>query len=188
MKNKLAIFDMDGTLFDTKAALYESYKKAAEINSKNFSVGEEFFNQNCFGKSYKEFLTQYTDWDKSTVENVHDTKIKIYPDILKKLSRKNESLFDILHGLKINYWIALVTSASKSGTMDLLNYFSCTKDFDLILTGEDVIHKKPDAEGFLKAIKYFSVTADDTLIFEDSDECIIAAKKIGVNVYKVELF
>ena len=188
MKNKLAIFDMDGTLFDTKSAVYKSYKKAAELNLKNFSLGEDFFYKNCFGKRYTYFLRQYTDWDEKTVEAVHDTKIKIYPDILKESSRINTSLFDILYGLKSIYRIALVTSASKLSTVDMLDYYSCRKDFDLILSGEDVINSKPDPEGFLKAMQYFSVAASQTLIFEDSDDCIDSAKKIHANVYKVEAF
>lgn len=188
MKNKLAIFDMDGTLFDTKAAIYVAYKKAAILNSKNFDVSEEFFYQNCFGKSYKKFLRQYTDWNENIIEAVHDTKIKIYPDILKESSRINISLFDILRGLKASYWIALVTSASKASTFDMLDYYSCRKDFDLILTGEDVLKQKPDAEGFLKAMQHFSIAASETLIFEDSDDCINSAKKIHANAYKVESF
>lgn len=188
MKSKLAIFDMDGTLFDTKTAIYISYKRSAELNSKNFSVSEDFFNKNCFGKSYKKFLRQYTDWDEKIIEAVHDTKIEIYPAILKESSRINISLFDILRGLKSRYFIALVTSASKAGTFDMLDYYSCRNDFDLIITGEDVTYPKPDPEGFLKAIEHFSVDASQTLIFEDSDECIDAAKSIGVNVYKVENF
>ena len=188
MKNKLAIFDMDGTLFDTKSAIYISYKKAATLNAKDFPISEDFFYTNCFGQSYKKFLSQYTDWNKEIIEAVHDTKTSIYPAILKESSRINNSLFDILNGLKSNYFIALVTSASRASTFDLLDYYSCRKNFDLIITGEDVTHPKPDPEGFLKAIQCFSVDANRTTIFEDSDECIDAAKSIGVNVYKVASF
>ena len=45
--------------------------------------------------------------------------------------------------------------------------------------------KKPDPEGFLKAIEYFDVNPEDTVIFEDSDVGIQAALASGSQVVQI---
>jgi len=69
--------------------------------------------------------------------------------------------------------------------MSLLEYHNISSLFELILTQEDVINTKPDPEGFIKAINYFGTTPENTLIFEDSDSGIEAAKKCGASILKV---
>ena len=39
----------------------------------------------------------------------------------------------------------------------------------LFFTIDDVKNGKPDPEGFLKAMEYFKVKPENTIIFEDSD-------------------
>lgn len=86
------------------------------------------------------------------------------------------------------YNIALVTTASKKNSEEILNFFNKKNLFELIISAEDVKNKKPDPEGFVKAMNYFNIDPKDTIIFEDSNVGIEAAIKSGANIFKVKKF
>lgn len=183
MKNKLAIFDMDGTLFDTKEANFMAYKTVLE--DYDYNLEYEYFIKNCFGKHYKDFLNGIVD--EKLFEEVHSKKKKLYRDYLDYI-KENKELFNIIKLLKTEYYIALVTTASKQNTEDLLLHYDKVNLFDLVLTHNDIEKSKPDPEGFNKAIKHFNVSSEDTIIFEDSETGIEAARKTGATVLVVDKF
>ena len=90
--------------------------------------------------------------------------------------------------MKETYNIAIVTTASKKNTYDILKYYDKLELFDLILTSDDIEKSKPDPEGYLKAISYFNATPENTIIFEDSEVGIEAAKKTGSSVLIINNF
>lgn len=78
-----------------------------------------------------------------------------------------------------------MTTASKKNTYEVLEYFSITDLFDLILTRDDVDESKPDPQGYLLALRYFDCKAADAVVFEDSPEGIEAAERAGCDCYRV---
>ena len=94
----------------------------------------------------------------------------------------------MLQIMKDFYHIALVTTASQKNSEEILNFFKKRDLFELIISAEDVKNKKPDPEGFVKAMNYFNIAPKDTIIFEDSNIGIEAAIKSGANILKVEKF
>ena len=88
----------------------------------------------------------------------------------------------------MDYHIAVVTTASRKNTMDILGAYGYGSYFDLIVTAEDIINVKPDPEGFLYAMDHFNIRAEDTVIFEDSYTGIETAKVTGAAVFAVEQF
>ena len=55
-------------------------------------------------------------------------------------------------------------------------------------TQEDIHKPKPDPEGFLLAMEHFGVTPADSVIFEDSDVGIEAARASGAAVFVADRF
>lgn len=184
-KNKLAIFDLDGTLFDTKEINYLSYKQA--INEVGFELDYEFFCTSCNGKHYKEFLSEIVTENENLLEKIHKRKKELYNSNLK-VARMNKHLFVMIDLIKCDYHLALVTTASRKNCEDILRYFGKYDIFDLILTQEDVTNIKPHPEGFLKAMKYFKVIPEMTIIYEDSKVGIEAAHRSNANVFIVDYF
>ena len=184
MKECLAIFDLDGTLFDTSEVNYLSYKEALKPFGADLS--RNFFMERCFGKHYADFIPLLVT-DSAQIELVHDAKKQIYNNYLGN-ARVNSHLFNLIHCMRATYYTALVTTASNKNTLDLLNHFNCADCFDLIITQEKIIRKKPDPEGFIKAMNHFGVDAEHTIIFEDSDVGILAAKMSGATVFTAEQF
>ena len=183
-KNKLILCDLDGTLFDTTKVNYYSYKEA--LNEINYDMDYDFFIKECYGKHYKGFLPK-TGLNENEMEIVHKIKKNTYSKHLNT-AKINTHLFNILEFSKNEYYIALVTTASKENSEQILNFFNKKELFDLIIAAEDVENKKPNPEGFIKAMNYFSIEPEDTLIFEDSDVGIEAAIKSKANIFKIERF
>lgn len=186
MKKLTAIFDLDGTLFDTNAVNHGAYNKAVtKFGYKE--VDYDFFVKECASHSFKVLLPKISTDDMEEVVLIHDYKKQVYKDFLH-LSKVNTHLFNIIEGLKNEYNIAIVTTASKSNCYEILDFHNKTQLFDLIITNEEVKKTKPDPEGFLLAMEKFNATAENTIIFEDSKVGIEAAKLTNATVIVVDSF
>ena len=91
----------------------------------------------------------------------------------------------MIEEIKEKFYISIVTNASKKNVEDILEKFFVKNLFDLLITQEDVKTPKPSAEGFLKAMNYFNISKENTIIFEDSEIGIQAANKAETNYVKV---
>lgn len=187
MKNKLALFDLDGTLFDTNYVNYYTYKEALENYGVKLEIDYEYYAKNWNGRSYKEFLPEVLGNDNEKMEKVHDKKLELYKERLDK-ARINKNLFSIIDALKNEYYLAIVTTASKKNVLQILEHFAKEKVFDLVIAKEDVKKVKPNPEGYIIAMKHFDILPENTIIFEDSQVGIEAAIASGADVYKVYEF
>lgn len=186
MKNKLAIFDLDGTLFNTEKVNYLSYKQA--LLEVGYSLDYDYYIRECNGKYYKDYLPLILpNITPQLMEEVHNRKKILYSSNLGS-AIMNRHLFNIIDSIRREYYIALVTTASKANCKDILHHFKRYDSFELIITHNDVEKVKPDPEGFFKAMDYFGVSAEGTIIFEDSNPGIDAAKKTGAAIFTVANF
>lgn len=182
-KEKLAIFDLDGTLFDTSDVNYYAYKDALE--QVGISLDYDFFVNQCMGKHYKVFLSGLVD--DNELEKVHNLKKHAYSRHLER-ARENKQLFELIRCIRVSYYIVIATTASKKNTMELLKTFGNDSLFDAIYTQDDFTRMKPDPQCFLIAMEQFGISAENTVIFEDSQVGIEAALKSGASVLKVQRF
>lgn len=186
MKNKLVLCDLDGTLYDTSDVNYASYKQA--LNENGYQIDYNFFTNYCNGRNYKDFIPKIVpSCDQDFLQNIHIRKKEIYKSNLN-LAKRNTFLFDILKALKKDCYVAVITTASRRNCQEILEYFGDTEVFDTIVSQEDVKKLKPDPEAYLFGMKYFNISPENTLIFEDSKIGIDAAFKSGANVMRIEKF
>ncbi|MFI3173012.1 MAG: HAD-IA family hydrolase [Eubacteriales bacterium] len=185
-KKNLALFDLDGTLFNTNDVNYHAYKMAMEDNG-FYTLDYAYYCAECNGRHYTTFLPKLTSTDPSILESIHKAKKKYYAEYLE-LAKVNTHLFDMATQLKDTYHLAIVTTASKKNCMDILQFYGKDNLFELILTADDIIKPKPDPEGFLQAMTHFKIDANRTIIFEDSDVGVEAANATGATVFRIEQF
>ncbi|MCR4618669.1 MAG: HAD family hydrolase [Lachnospiraceae bacterium] len=181
-EKKLAIFDFDGTLFNTEEVNYYAYKEAVEPFGG--VITKEYFLEKCYGRHYKTFVPEILGGIEH-LEEVHEAKKKLYAKYMDKVII-NRHLFDVIEGIRDKYNIVMVTTATRKNVFDMLTYFGLEETFDLILSQEDIVNPKPDPEGFLKAMEICEAKPQDTVIYEDSDVGLAAAGATGANVIKVE--
>lgn len=204
MKEKLVMFDMDGTLYDTVGSNYYAYKEALE--QCGYTLDREFFANVCFGHNYKTFVPliikdnlkgEYTGQEldaqvkervtEELLEKAHEVKKDVYKKYFDEI-RVNEGLINLIKRIKYNTNIALVTTASKKNVYDILEHFHHVDLFDYIFTQEDVKEQKPDPTCYIVAMEHFGVKPEESYIYEDSDVGLKAAYKSGANVIKVGKF
>lgn len=186
---KLLIFDMDGTLIDSAYLNYYSYSNA--FREFNINLDEEYYYKKCFGLHYKTFVSNILDLNKMTeekdvlIEKIHTKKEEIYLNNLNLLDI-HPFIYDTILSNHNKKKLALATTASPNGVYGILKEFKLDNIFDLVLTGEDIINKKPHPEIFFKCMDYFNASSEETIIFEDSKIGLEAAYQTKAWVIKVE--
>lgn len=184
MKRKLAIFDLDGTLFNTDDVNFEAYSSA--LIHYGYDLEYEHFCNNCNGLSYKKFLPPIIN-NNDLLEPIHKLKKELYSKNLEK-AKINQHLFNMIELIKNSYYISIVTTASRQNCLDILEHFKKRELFDLIVAYEDIKNVKPNPEGFIKAMQFFDIEPKETIIFEDSDVGIQAARNSEASVFIVDKF
>lgn len=183
-KAYLAIFDLDGTLFDTGKVNYYSYREA--LQPYGIRLDEKYFMEQCNGLHYTEFLPDLMGAG-AELEKVHAAKKAAYRQNLDK-AKENHHLLRMIRGMQSCYHTAVVTTASRKNAAEILEYFDCDGLFEYLVAQEDVTRIKPDAEGFFMAMAYFGIDAGHTVIFEDSEAGITAARATGASVFVMDQF
>lgn len=190
------LFDMDGTLFDT-----EKYHAEAM-----FKIGEKYKIQPPHSPDEVHALMH------GKADYIVFDLIKFWPgfpvewSVRDFVQAKNDNLLEILARLdpqeyfpkatatllkeikKSGKFCGLVTSSEKIITLELLKLVKLHGFFDLIITRDDCPLHKPDPWPYIEAITKAGTTGEKTLIFEDSNVGLIAAKASGAYVAKVEWF
>ena len=176
------ITDFDGTLVDTFEANLRAYQSAfAEMG---ITLTTEKYRK-CFGFRFDKFMETMGINDSDMSNNIRSIKKERYPCFFKHL-RPNTALIELIGSFKrMGGKTAIASTASKENLFNVLSYLGIAGLFDLILAGQDVKKGKPSPEIYDKAMEKLQVTPDDTIIFEDSEAGILAAKKSGAHFIKI---
>ena len=185
MKQRLAIFDFDGTLYDTVPANFAAYQEA--LARQGVALEQDYFAAYCNGRYYRDFLADLlpAGAPPEVFEQVHRDKIAAYPRYYDRIV-ENAALFDILEALSATYHIALVSTANRSSVLDVLTKFGRLSAFELVLAQQDVPKKKPAPDGFLLAMAHFGIPPERAIVFEDSPEGLQAAAAAKISCLRVD--
>ena len=182
-KTKLAMVDLDGTLVFTLEANALAYSRA--LAEYGFTLTREDYAAHCDGRAYRDFLPEIMGAGNPDIEAVHDRKIALYGECLTA-ARLNGTLLDILRGLRAEYILALVTTASRKNVENVLRRFALSDFFDVIVTQEDVRRAKPDPACYNDLIERLGIAREHCLIFEDSASGVRAALASGCQTLVVK--
>lgn len=84
-----------------------------------------------------------------------------------------------------DYKVILLTNTSRKVIEKASETIPEIKEFDLILTRDDIDNIKPDASGFFKALEIMNLKACEVLSIGDQASDIIASKKAGIKTIAV---
>lgn len=184
METRLLITDFDGTLVDTFHANYHAYKEA--FLQVGLDLNEDLYRK-CYGLRFDGFMEMMGIKDIYIRERIRSLKGEYYPKHFGLL-RINQPLIDFIRMFRYGGGLTAVASTARNKNLtNALSYIGASADFDLILAGEDVREGKPSPEIYNTVMARMGISPDETLIFEDSDVGIRAAKAARAHYIKINL-
>ncbi|MGY5014433.1 HAD family hydrolase [Streptomyces sp. 900105755] len=81
--------------------------------------------------------------------------------------------------------LAVVTSGGPTYADDHLTRWGIAGHLTTVVTAEDVLHGKPDPEGYLLACRRLGVAAGEAVVFEDSAAGLHAGRRAGARCFAV---
>lgn len=181
---RLAMFDLDGTLFDTFRANYLAYREAC---GEEFPFDEAFFAAHCMSRSYTDFLPD-CGVPAERIEEIHEKKKACYAHYTAEI-RPNRTLFAMAELMRQSGTVlAIVTTANRRNVLELLDAFGYSDFFTLFVTQEDVAAHKPAPDCYLRAMALAGAAPEECIVFEDSEIGVQAGIAAGAAVYRIERF
>jgi HAD superfamily hydrolase (TIGR01509 family) len=172
------LFDLDGVLLDSEG----NYTIFWAQMDKEFPTGIENFASYIKGLHLTRILGFFdSDEVRQQVQDrlldfERDTKYEFFPGALDFVKRLRDA------GIPM----AIVTSSDHKKMQALYEqYPEFPTLFDHIITGDMVTKAKPDPECFLTGAKLLGLDIKDCIVFEDSRNGLIAARKSGATVIGV---
>ena len=169
-------FDFDGVLIDSLTSMNVSWKKTMkklnlEYKFKEYKkyLGYPFFDVLFYLKIPKKHHSKiYYIYKKNSLKNIK--YIKKYKNVSSSLKILNEK--------KIK--ISLVTSKSKITTNKIIHILFNNNFFDSIITLDDVIKGKPNADSIIKSCKNVNISPNNTIYVGDMNVDYETAKNANV--------
>ena len=170
-KLKGIVFDLDGTLIDSKEAHYYSLRDAL-LEVKGIEVPYNFFMRNyrLETKEKIKLLSQVKRFKITWEEILKIVELKRkyylrYIDRVRLLPYSREVL-EYLRGK--NMYIGLYTLNSRIEAYNVLKKLGLIDLFDFILTQDDVTRPKPHPEGLYKFLLMWRLKPDEIVYIGDS--------------------
>ena len=185
MQIRLILLDFDGTLADTRRANTLAY--VATLREAGYALTEEEYAAKYFGMRCNEFLTRYGIADPAERERLRLRKIALYPAFFDTV-RLNRPLWEFCQQFRAQggrVWI--VSTGSRENIEHVMHHLGIRDGVDGILSGPEITRSKPHPDCFLEAMRREGVTPRETLIFEDSEIGIEAARRSGASYFVVRL-
>lgn len=171
------LFDLDGTLLDSKDLIYRSFIHTFEHFYPNHELSDAELDS-FFGPTLVETFSKYTDDPAKVNEMVeyyrefnkahHDELTSLFPGVKETLK----------YLAKHNYKLGVVSSKKSDLVNHALEYFKIKDYFSIVIGSDDVTKPKPDPEGIYKACQ--KVKAKRALYVGDSVGDIVAGKSAKV--------
>lgn len=184
---KAAIFDMDGTLFDTERIYRDGWLSAG--SKMNFEINEGILcnfrgvGVNESRRRFKEIYGQDFPYDEA--RQIRTDYAHEYMDTHGVPMKKGT--MEILEYLKSQgIKIALATSTASKTAESMMQSAGIRDYFEVIIGGDMVSKSKPNPEIFLKAVKAVNAQPSESIVFEDSRAGVQAGFDGGFYVIAVE--
>lgn len=180
-KEKIILFDLDGTLIDSTDAIVSTFKFAFSKQNFDFQGSDEDI-KSLIGYPL-DIMFSSLGVDESKVWDFVDSYKSRYRDISIAQTTLLENAFE---AVKLAFQIArvgVVTTKTRMYTIPLLDNFNLTQYFEVITGRENVENPKPHPEPILKTLELmnYDENKEEVYMIGDTKLDLIAACEAGVN-------
>ncbi len=178
-KLKLVIWDLDGTILDSRKQHYEA--SISVLKNHGFELSADFL-KTFYGQTANHIFGELLG---GAVSSDQFGQIIIERDIAYRelISRDAEFLPGVEHWLgnfhQIGVKQVIASSTAYQNIETIVRVLNAEKYFSKLFSGEH-LPSKPDPEVFLMALREFSLSSDECLVIEDSPHGVQAARSIGI--------
>lgn len=182
MKNRLAIFDLDGTLLDTIGDLAEACNHMLGLRGLGSHTREEY--RAMVGNGILRLVERALPEELRNAEYVAEARrdfLAFYIDHIDCYSRPYDGIRKVLQTLQDEGWtMAVASNKFDAGTKKLIGSFFPEIHFKAIYGNREGFPLKPDAALVELIMEECGATADTTFMVGDSGVDIQTAKAAGV--------
>jgi beta-phosphoglucomutase family hydrolase len=179
------IFDWDGVVVDSSAHHERSWEILAA--RRGLHLPADHFKRG-FGKKNNVIIPDL-GWatEPAEVDALASEKEEIYRSLVRdKGITPLPGVRELLAALQAAQTPCAIGSSTERANLDcLLDLMNLRQFFSVIVSGEEVVHGKPDPSIFLLAAERLKVAPSDCVVIEDALVGIEAAKRAGMPVLAV---
>ncbi len=176
---KAVIFDFDGLIVDTESIWFDVFQEILQEYGVDLSL--ETFSK-CVGSTddalYEHMEIHATKpFDRMEIDREAE---KRYQDFVEDLVLRNGVLGYLKEAKRLGIRIGLASSSERDWVEKYLKRFGILSYFDVMWTGDQVSEVKPAPELYERTIHFLQVQPDEALVFEDSGNGLLAARRAGI--------
>ena len=185
MPLRAVIFDWDGVVVDSSAHHERSWEILAA--KRRLPLPADHFKRG-FGKKNNVIIPDL-GWakDPADVEALAHEKEEIYRSLVREKGIEPlPGVRELLAALRAENIPCAIASSTERANLDLpIDLMGLREFFTVIVSGEEVVHGKPDPAVFLLAAERLGIKPADCVVIEDALVGIEAAKRAGMPVLAV---
>ena len=181
-----AIFDWDGVIIDSSRQHEKSWHLLASEEKR--TLPDNFFRRS-FGMKNENIIPELLGWtsDVEQIRRLSRRKEELYREII---TRDQISLLpgtkELLTALQAESVPCAIASSTPRPNIDcVIDRLGIRDFFQVVVTGEDVRHGKPNPEVFLLAASRLRIAPAQCIVFEDAHVGVEAALAGGMKVIAV---
>lgn len=182
---KLIMLDFDGTLVDTRRANAQAYIET--LSEVGIELTEQEYLKRFFGVRCIEFMQMVGVGDEEQIRRLRRRKVELYPKYFDSVVL-NVELWDwcaMMRRMGAKVWI--VSTGHIDNIRNVMHHLGLSEGVDGIISGDDVQRPKPYPDCFLEAMRREGVTPAESIIFEDSEVGVEAARRSGAAYSVIKL-
>jgi beta-phosphoglucomutase len=172
------VFDFNGTLSDDEPVLCEIFMHLFAEHGRPMSAQEYF--DHLAGLSDPEIVTTWLGEDHPDVRAVIGERERRYRAAAADGSTIHEHVREAVRYAAERVPLAICSGAARAEIEPVLESAGIAGCFRTVVTSNDVVHGKPDPEGYLKTLEILDADPARAVVFEDTEAGVASARAAGV--------